>query len=121
MNPYVLFFGHALGWGPVAVDYILSSWGATRILGIFFFVPLCIAYFERTVKRPSRLRNLKVEEIHHLSKPSFNEEVPRGDSAFVSASQYQDIEDEEDVHLLQGAISLWRARVDRTVLRLSWR
>ncbi|UZJ55324.1 hypothetical protein CBS101457_004644 [Exobasidium rhododendri] len=122
INPYILFFGHALHWGPTKIDYLLSAWGATRLINIFTWVPFLVIFFEKTVKRPTRLRHLEVEEIHHLSKKKYGQETPSGDSAFAASSslEYDDQEEEQDVHLLQGAIALWRARVDRTIVRLSW-
>ena len=112
---YILYFGHALNWGPTSIDWLISSFGITRLITIFFFVPACVVYLERTVRRPMQLSGMTVDEIHELSKGSSSDEAPVGDSAFVSE------QDQHDAHLVQGAISLWRARVDRMILRLSWR
>ena len=115
LGTVLLFFGHSFEWGPVAVDWLLSSLGAARLLVIFFVLPGAVLFLEKKVRRPLPLQHLSIDEIKEIAKGSSAEETPAGESAFVSE------QDLHDRHLLQGAISLWRARLDRIIVRVSWR
>jgi MFS family permease len=110
----VVFFGHAMQWTPSSVGYLISSLGATRLVTVFAVLPSLLVFLERTVRRPTSIAHHTVKELHKISKASSSEETPTDESAYVSER------DLDNTRLLQGAISLWRARIDYSIIKLSW-
>lgn len=119
---YIQFFGHALHWGQEATAFLISSMGITRAITLFLVAPLWTAYFERTIKRPGPLRQLSLDEIKAIA-----EEAPAVDAPIESTSEIRPTGRQGDSsslsvdpYVIRGAIATWRARIDRSVLGLSW-
>lgn len=73
---------------------------------MFIILPPFIMFLEKTSPRSAAIKHFTVKKLHQLSKGSSAEEIPIGESAFISER------DLEDTHLLQGAIAFWRANID---------
>lgn len=132
-NIYLQFVGHALHWDAESVGFLLSWLGSARVLTLLGLVPLWVAYFERTTRRPPVLRGMTLDEIKAHGSHARADEPPASDaSAFAHATPTQverDAEastgrDEREEHQMEkeldGAVAIWRAQVDRRLLALSW-
>jgi MFS family permease len=110
----ILFFGHGMHWAASSVGYLISSLGATRLVTMSLLLPSLLVLLERRVRRPGIIAQYTVEELHKISKGSTSEETPVDASAFASEANL------DETRLQQGAISLWRAKIDRYIVLVSW-
>lgn len=118
INVYLQFFGNFLEWGPEAVGYLLSWLGITRIFTVVLIVPLWVVVFERTTRRSAILQRMSLSEIKMRAKGVPVDEAPENDTSAINLPQ--DAPQQGASHTVEGAIAMWRARVDRRILQTSW-
>ncbi|TKY85824.1 hypothetical protein EX895_005365 [Sporisorium graminicola] len=128
-----VFAGYKFDFTPDAIGLLLGLIGATRAAWLLFAIPLLVLFFERTIRKSSRIASLSASELEALAKaglkdPNLKQADRRqaqdlGDQGLAQPLETDATTDalsEETTMELVSAVVLWRTAVDLAITRVSY-
>ncbi|SNX84433.1 uncharacterized protein MEPE_03142 [Melanopsichium pennsylvanicum] len=116
-----VFAGYKFDFTPDALGLLLGLIGATRAVWLIFAIPLLVLFFERTIRKPSRIASLSAQELETLAKAGLKDpDLKQADSQQSREFVEQDIRSDAMRVETIRAVVLWRTAVDVAIARISY-